>query len=170
MNTIMPEWMAHLTVWFDDAGTEAAWPAMVRTYAGLADRWHVLTPADWAGLNWACRRVAVEAVLPHAGSAAPSVKNVLALLRRAEAGEVPTQQEFMTARYVASAGGAYTARVVMSYSTAAYAATHAAYAAIAAAVEPTYAGLTPSRTVADSMTLAMLAAIDAAITARESLA
>lgn len=44
---VMPPWMAHMTTRMDDNGTEKAWPAMVRRYADLAGRWHVLTPEAW---------------------------------------------------------------------------------------------------------------------------
>lgn len=44
---VMPPWLAQLTVDFDDNGSDAAWPGMVRRYANLASRWHVLSPEGW---------------------------------------------------------------------------------------------------------------------------
>jgi hypothetical protein len=44
---VMPAWLAELTPWIDDNGSEQAWGPMVRRYAALARRWHVLTDTDW---------------------------------------------------------------------------------------------------------------------------
>lgn len=113
--SIMPSWLARLTPWIDDAGTEKAWPAMVQRYADLAARWHVLTPDDWIRLDYMARRIAVESVLPYAGQASDVARQVIDLLLRAETGDTPTPDEFRAARAAARA--------------AAYAAARAAYAA-----------------------------------------
>lgn len=69
----------------------------------------MLTAADWARLDWAARRIAVEAALPFAGDASAAVGGVLALLRRAEAGDAPSDSEFAAARASARAAEAATA-------------------------------------------------------------
>lgn len=48
---VMPEWMAHLTIAIDDAGSSDAWRDVVKRYARLAARWHVLDAADWRRLE-----------------------------------------------------------------------------------------------------------------------
>jgi hypothetical protein len=44
---VMPAWLAYLTPWLDDAPSEHAWPGVVRRYASLARRWHVLDGRAW---------------------------------------------------------------------------------------------------------------------------
>ena len=44
---LMPQWLAYLTPSMDDEGSAAAWEPMVRRYADLFSRWHVLTPEAW---------------------------------------------------------------------------------------------------------------------------
>lgn len=48
---VMPRWLAALTPWMCDAGTLAAWPAILRRYADLAERWIVLNPEAWHALE-----------------------------------------------------------------------------------------------------------------------
>lgn len=83
---IMPEWLAYLTPWLDDAPSEEAWPALVRRYAALARRWHALD-AD----GWERARIGVLiAIVTEARSYCPSneavtltaIDEVLAWLRR----------------------------------------------------------------------------------------
>lgn len=45
--SVMPQWLARVTPSMDDRGTAKAWPAMVRRYAAVAARWHVLTDTQW---------------------------------------------------------------------------------------------------------------------------
>lgn len=45
--SVMPKWLAQLTPAIDDYGSLKAWPGMVRRYAALARRWHVLDPLAW---------------------------------------------------------------------------------------------------------------------------
>lgn len=44
---VMPPWLAALTPWIDDSGSEVGWPGQIRRYAAVARRWHVLTPDEW---------------------------------------------------------------------------------------------------------------------------
>ena len=46
--SVMPGWLAHLTVSMADEGSDEAWSSMVRRYASLARRWPVLDDAAWA--------------------------------------------------------------------------------------------------------------------------
>lgn len=48
---VMPMWLAHLTPPIDDHGSIAAWSVMVKRFAGLAHRWHVLGAAAWDRLK-----------------------------------------------------------------------------------------------------------------------
>jgi len=86
--TVMPAWLAELTPWMDDAGSTGAWPGMVRRYAGLARRWHVLDAAAWRRLDYASRAIAVREARSHVVRVAPSdpvllaIDGVLALLER----------------------------------------------------------------------------------------
>ena len=86
---VMPAWLAHLTPWMDDAGTEAAWPAMVRRYADLAGRWHVLDDAAWRRALLASLLAIVTEARSHAtGDEASACDTVIGLLReQAPAGD-----------------------------------------------------------------------------------
>ena len=103
---IMPSWLAHLTPWMDDAGTLEAWPGMVRRYADLASRWHVLSDADWKRVEFTTLRIIVESVAPFAGQALPAVEEVLTLLRRAERGDVDPQLDWSRAAEAARGAAA----------------------------------------------------------------
>jgi len=48
---LMPNWMAHLTPWMDDAGTLDRWREVINKYAELAARWHVLNAEQWQSLR-----------------------------------------------------------------------------------------------------------------------
>ena len=140
---IMPSWLAHLTPWMDDAGTLEAWPGMVRRYADLASRWHVLSDADWKRVEFTTLRIIVESVAPFAGQALPAVEEVLTLLRRAERGDVAPQLDWTKAAEAAA-------------TWATWEATRAAWAEAAWAAS------------ADTITAAILDAINAAILAKET--
>ncbi len=49
--SILPEWLAYLTPWIDDAGTDERWPEVVRTYARLVRASAHLTSEQWSGLQ-----------------------------------------------------------------------------------------------------------------------
>ena len=57
--SVMPQWMAVLTPFIDDRGSEAAWPQMVRRYAALAADWHLLDADAWSRMQEAARQAAV---------------------------------------------------------------------------------------------------------------
>jgi hypothetical protein len=142
----MPQWLAYLTPWMDDDGTEDAWLPMVKRYAAVAGRWHVLSNETWRRLDYTARRIAVEDCLPLAGDSAPTVNGALVLLRLAEQGAHVLKSEWAAAR---DAAWAYAA-------DAAWAAAGAAGAAGAARAS-----------AADRITAAILTAIEQACDAAE---
>ena len=103
---IMPQWLAHLTPWIDDSGSDDAWHGMVRRYAAVAARWHALSDEIWRRLDYTARRIALEDCLQFAGDAAPAVGGVIALLRQAEAGADVTRSEWAAAWAAAKAAEA----------------------------------------------------------------
>jgi hypothetical protein len=111
---IMPAWLAHLTPWLDDAGSEAAWPAMVRRYAALAHRWHVLTPEAWRRLDYAARAICVREAVTHTtdAQAIAACETVLALCDRAAGGDLVTEAEWSAARAVAGVADRITAAIL----------------------------------------------------------
>ncbi len=75
--SVMPQWLAHLTPWMDDAGSKEAWPAMVRRYADLASRWRTLSDDQWSRLDFAARKIALESCLEHNKAACEPVLRLL---------------------------------------------------------------------------------------------
>lgn len=82
---LMPKWFAHLTPWIDDAGTEKHWPEVVRRYADLAERWHVLTEKQWQRLEFKVKLIAVEVAMSHTDEkeVLSSCEQVVSLLKKA---------------------------------------------------------------------------------------
>lgn len=58
--SLCPRWLAYLLPWMDDAGTEAAWSAMVRRMATLAPHFHRLRPCVEWQVRAACVRQAMQ--------------------------------------------------------------------------------------------------------------
>ena len=52
---VMPRWLAYLTPLMDDMGSDIYWPTMVRKYADLASRWHVLDEHAWRRVEMKAR-------------------------------------------------------------------------------------------------------------------
>lgn len=48
---LMPAWLAHLTPWFDDAGSYGKWRDDLATYADLLGRSERMTDDDWRALE-----------------------------------------------------------------------------------------------------------------------
>ncbi len=121
---IMPAWLARLTVSFDDNGSLDKWPAMIKRYGAVANRWHVLDAAAWD----ICLAKTLKAALLIAElyDKKNVVRPVIALLDRQIAGDRPTREEWQKARAAAAAAAAV-------YAAAAAAAAADAYAAYAAA-------------------------------------
>ena len=150
---VMPPWLAYLTPWLDDAGTIEHWPEVVRAYADVAARWHVLDAAAWHRLDYGCRVIAVREAATHttAAAALAACATVIALCERVIAGDEPTESEWEAAWDAAAAAAAWAAE-------AAEAAAWAAASMAAAAAEA----------AADRMIDAMLAAIARECSAREA--
>jgi len=157
--SVMPQWLAHLTPWMDDAGSEEAWPVMVRRYANLASRWRTLSDDQWSRLDFAARKIALESCLEHNKAAC---EPVLRLLDQSIAGDhVPAED--WDAAAAAARDAAYAAADAAA--DAAYAAAHtAAAAARSAAYTAAYAADTAAGSAAvDHITTKILDAIEAEI-------
>src|SRR5580692_89519 len=101
---VMPAWLAHLTPWIDDAGTLKAWPTMVRRYAELAGRWHVLDAAAWQRLDYASRAAAVQEAMKHTQDrqALAACSAVASLCLSVAAGSKIDPKQFAAARAAAA--------------------------------------------------------------------
>jgi hypothetical protein len=97
---IMPPWLAHLTPFIDDRGSLEAWPGVIRRYAKLAARWHVLTPEAWQRAEWRCKRASVIEAKSHTKNVRSVLvcDKVIALLDRAINGTTPPTEEWEAAR------------------------------------------------------------------------
>jgi len=95
----MPSWLADLTPWIDDAGSAERWPEVVRRYADLASRWHVLDRETWKRLDFAVRAICVSEATQHTKQEQilKACADVVALCNRAAAGDMPTKQEWSVA-------------------------------------------------------------------------
>jgi len=180
--SVMPKWLAELTPWMDDDGSEEAWPHMVRRYAALAARWHVLSDGQWSRLEFVAKKIAVESCLEHnEGVCAP----VIALLDRSIAGDIPSDEEWSAARSAArdaARAAWYAAWSAVDAANAAWsAASHAAWDAADAANAARAAARAAARDAADAagaacaagaaadqITASILDAIEAEIYKQES--
>jgi hypothetical protein len=107
-SSLMPRCIAHLLpAWADNVSVAQREP-LVRRVAALD--WETLgrlNAQQTRRLDCALRRVPVEYALPHAGDATPEVEAVIALLRRGEAGDEPSEQEWLTAAWAVWAAEAW---------------------------------------------------------------
>ena len=62
---VMPRWLAEMVPSIDDSGSADAWPEMVRRFASLARRWHVLDDAAWQRLDYTARLIAIGEAEQH---------------------------------------------------------------------------------------------------------
>jgi hypothetical protein len=95
---VMPAWLAHLTVWMNDAGTEEQWPTVIRHYASLAKRWHVLSPEDWDTLENTLKVEILKLCLGHAGPASEYGEKAISLYERRMAKEQIDPEEWLNLR------------------------------------------------------------------------
>ena len=163
----MPEWLAHLTPWMDDRGTKAAWYSMVRRYAGLARRWHVLSEETWTRLNYHSRAIIVREAMTHTNDTKviKVCERVASLCERRANGELGLE----AAMEEAAAAAARWAAAAAAAAAARWAAEVAAEAAARRAAEA--AARWPAEVAAaDRMTAAILDAIEAAILRAEQAA
>ncbi len=119
---LMPQWLAELTPWIDDAPSEEAWPVIVKRYAELSHRWHVLTPDAWSRLDFTARAIAVRKAREFVPASRVGVMNaiddVLALLGRATDGGDVNANEWAAARVAARAARAAEAQAADQIITA----------------------------------------------------
>ncbi len=157
----MPQWLARLVPWMDDRGSDAAWPDMVRRFAGIASRWHSLDSDAWER----ARRASIVDILREALShvtidkwgVTDAINGVISWVERGEPKEEQKHVRSAAAAAYANADAAAAAYAAYAaYAAAAYAAAYAAYAAAA------YAAAV-RRAAVDRMTTAILDAIEAEI-------
>ena len=112
---VMPAWLAHLTISFDDHGTEEAWPGMILRYAAVAARWHILDQTAWTCLEYASKAVAVREAMSHTTDekVLSICEQVVTLLDRASSGGEVSKEEWSAAR-----SAAYSAAELAAYSAA----------------------------------------------------
>lgn len=65
---VMPQWLAGITPLIDDEGTLEHWPEVIRRYASLARRWHVLSTEEWSRLDYRVRELALRKRARHAAN------------------------------------------------------------------------------------------------------
>jgi hypothetical protein len=96
---VMPAWLAYLTPRIDDAGTLEHWPVVVRRYAALVRRWHVLTPETWHRLDYRVRSICVREAMVHTSNATVlgACQSVVALCDRAASGGQSSDEEWRAA-------------------------------------------------------------------------
>jgi hypothetical protein len=107
---LMPQWLAELTPWIDDAPSEEAWPVIVKRYAALSHRWHVLTPDAWSRLHFTVRAISLRKAREFVSASEVGVMkvidDVLALLGRATDGGDVNANEWAAASAAAWAASA----------------------------------------------------------------
>jgi hypothetical protein len=98
---VMPSWLAHLTPWIDDAGSEAEWPRVVRRFAATAKNWPHLTERH----EYAVRALCVREAMRHANSAdaLKACERVATLCERARNGEARRSLDSEFAKAAAAA-------------------------------------------------------------------
>ena len=159
---LMPMWLAYLTPWLDDAPSAEAWPHIVRRYASLARRWHVLDGRAWDRARIVALLAIVEEIRMHTGDDArvlSAADGVLAWLRRG----APHREGTCVC------DAAWAARAVAADAAAADAAAYAAYAA-ALAPAAAEAEAWAAAAAADAAWAASRAAADAAEDASDRMA
>lgn len=96
--SVLPRWFASLVPLYDDHGSLAAWPAMVRRFAAVMARVHALTETDWHLLMYRCNAATLREGLPVAGATEEVVRNIIELCDRAGCGEAVTREEWHSAK------------------------------------------------------------------------
>jgi hypothetical protein len=130
--SVIARWFAHLTPWFDDAGSKKAWEAMVARYVAIVARWHTLTPERDRCLKYAVRALCVREAMRHTSDAGVLAvcERVATLCEGVAGGGGVDAEAFNAAEAAASAAEA---AWVSSSSSAAWVKAPAARAAVAAA-------------------------------------
>jgi hypothetical protein len=97
----MPSWLAELTPAIDDNTSNKNWPSIIKRYANLANRWHVLDEAAWERVKWKTIDASLIIAEPH--DANNVIAPVRVLIKRQLSGDPPTQDEWAAAAASASA-------------------------------------------------------------------
>ena len=100
---LMPAWLAHLTPWIDDAGSEENWMETVFRFADLAASWHVLDTETWRRLEYRVKAVVVREAVRHTTNAGAlsACETVIDLCDRAASGEAIPDTTWSAARSAA---------------------------------------------------------------------
>jgi hypothetical protein len=170
-SSVMPLWLAKITPILDDRGSVGAWPGMVRRYASLARRWHVLDEEGWLRAQYgACAAITREAM---AHAKRPDVidvcREVADLCDRRASGEPELGHRLSAARTRALA---LRSKCWAAEAAAAATATAAATAAAAPYWSPKYVQIRQQTCEAanDRIATAVLNAIEKAIVDAEARA
>jgi hypothetical protein len=133
---LMPPWLAYLTPWLDDAPSADAWPHIVRRYASLARRWHVLDGRAWDRARIGALIAIVSEARTHTGDdtrVLSAADGVIAWLRRgAPHHESTCVRDAAWAARAVAADAADAARAAARAADAALSAAEAAEAAASA--------------------------------------
>jgi hypothetical protein len=147
---LMPPWLAYLTPWLDDAPSEHAWPHIVRRYASLARRWHVLDGRAWDRARIGALLAIVEEARTHASDdavALAAIDGVIAWLRRG----APESERRGVEDAAAAAAASSTPAAYAAYAARAAAAARAdAASARAVAADAAYAARAAARAAASA--------------------
>jgi hypothetical protein len=134
---LLDPWFAHLTPWFDDAGSEAAWPAMVARYGGVVKKLMSLPAERRTQLDYASRAIIVREAMRYTSDkqVLASCETVAVLCEGVASGMPRDDEAFEKAAAAeeATARAASTARAAARAAAAAAAAGATARAAAAAA-------------------------------------
>ena len=167
---LMPAWLAHLTPWIDDAGSEENWMETVFRFADLAASWHVLDTETWRRLEYRVKAVVVREAVRHTTNAGAlsACETVIDLCDRAASGEAIPDTTWSAARSAArSAERSATWSAARSAESAAWSAESAASSA-AWNAESAASAVDAANAAADRIIAGVLDAIETAI--RKALA
>lgn len=110
---LMPAWLAHLTPWIDDAGSEERWPHHIAEYRRVVPGVARLSADSQRRLDYAVRAAILRETIDVAGDSKPVVEAVIARCDRAASGEVVSNEEWARAARAAwAAEGAATDRII----------------------------------------------------------
>jgi hypothetical protein len=172
-SSVMPQWLAHCTVTLFDGQSKSDAMAWAERYAGLMQRWRVLTPDAWARTE---TRFKIECVKFAIAAAEPACKDkdywpqVKAAAQQV-IDALEGRGDLAAARAAAYAAADAAARAAARAARAADAAARAAaYAADAAADAAAYAADAAARAAARAAAYAAAYAADAADAAADAAA
>jgi hypothetical protein len=162
----MPEFLAHLIPWMDDAPSAEAWPGFMRRLLSVAERWHVLSPESWEKIDKAIRVQCIREAMQHVTVGQWGVLAARQLCIDAIEGKAD-----LAAASAVAYDAARTARAASAAASAAYDAARTARAASAAASAAYDAARTAraaSAAASDRLCDFILSTIEAAIAATEA--